>query len=691
MAQRVVSLTDRSRRVLQYLLRLGDAVSAREVGSRLGLTTPQVRYCLRSIELWLAARGYVVARKPHLGIWVQASAAERAGLLDELRDLGGYAMVLTPDDRQQVIYLRLLTSPDPVRPADLGDEFGISRTSVFRDMDVARTWLRRHGLRLTSKRRSGLRVEGREADWRLATIDLMTRNLSQSILLAACAVDDLRKIGQSTSSQAFLREACDYLRTTDLRHGEQLTTALERKLGVTLVDDARIGLVLHLGLVWRRVTEGHTIREAPYAARLHPTLGELDATGVIVREIEAATRCTLPEGEHHYLAELVAGSMKTGFVSRREAENADRQPAADLSGLAQLLAREAAKYLHAGLAFDKELIDCLALELAAARSARPAFRPKSGDRVEGARAGILKEFARRMLQPVLERGGHIVTDETLTLIAQHLETSLQRLVPRRGRRRVWVVCGAHLATARNLVSRLRLNLPEVEIVGIASAFDLMRDATIISGADAIVSTIALDWIQEIPVVIVSAMLHQEDMRALRAALDLLPAEAEVVPGKGAQHAPSITSILSADSIEIGARVVGWEGVVDHAGALLLKVDAIWPSYVEAMKDMIRLYGPYMVVTPGAALLHASPEMGAKRLAMSLVVPETPVAFGHPAHDPVCLALAISSVDYEAHLRALEETLTLVADPPSRASLAQATTGADAIQRIRDRLGRLRAR
>jgi mannitol/fructose-specific phosphotransferase system IIA component (Ntr-type) len=101
-----------------------------------------------------------------------------------------------------------------------------------------------------------------------------------------------------------------------------------------------------------------------------------------------------------------------------------------------------------------------------------------------------------------------------------------------------------------------------------------------------------------------------------------------------------------------------------------------------------VYGPYMVVTPGAALLHASPEMGAKRLAMSMVVPETPVAFGHQAHDPVCLALAISSVDYEAHLKALEETLTLVADPPSRASLAQSTSGADAMERIMHRLGQL---
>jgi mannitol/fructose-specific phosphotransferase system IIA component (Ntr-type) len=57
-------------------------------------------------------------------------------------------------------------------------------------------------------------------------------------------------------------------------------------------------------------------------------------------------------------------------------------------------------------------------------------------------------------------------------------------------------------------------------------------------------------------------------------------------------------------------------------------------------------------------------MGAKRLAMGLVIPRPPVSFGHPEHDPVRLALAISSADYEAHVDALEEAMRLLTDAPS---------------------------
>lgn len=64
----------------------------------------------------------------------------------------------------------------------------------------------------------------------------------------------------------------------------------------------------------------------------------------------------------------------------------------------------------------------------------------------------------------------------------------------------------------------------------------------------------------------------------------------------------------------------WEEVVDRAGALLLAVGAVWPSYIEAMKDMIRPYGPYIVAALGAALLHAGPETTGKRLNTPLQSP-----------------------------------------------------------------------
>jgi mannitol/fructose-specific phosphotransferase system IIA component (Ntr-type) len=127
----------------------------------------------------------------------------------------------------------------------------------------------------------------------------------------------------------------------------------------------------------------------------------------------------------------------------------------------------------------------------------------------------------------------------------------------------------------------------------------------------------------------------------------------------------------------------WEEVVDRAGALLLAVGTVWPSYIEAMKDMIRLYGPYVVVAPGAALLHAGPEMGGKRLSMSLVTLRHPVPFGHTANDPVHVALAFSSIDHSTHVRAVGEAMALLSNGDALDALCQAPTAEHMLQVIRD--------
>jgi mannitol/fructose-specific phosphotransferase system IIA component (Ntr-type) len=140
--------------------------------------------------------------------------------------------------------------------------------------------------------------------------------------------------------------------------------------------------------------------------------------------------------------------------------------------------------------------------------------------------------------------------------------------------------------------------------------------------------------------------------------------------------------LSPEAIDRDAIAGSWEEVVDRAGALLLKVGAIWPSYVEAMKDMIRLYGPYVVVAPGAALLHAGPEMGAKRLAMSLVVLRKPVPFGHKFHDPVRLALAFSSIDQKTHVQAVGEAMRLLSETDRLGSILEASSEEEILENVK---------
>jgi mannitol/fructose-specific phosphotransferase system IIA component (Ntr-type) len=686
MTVRGSTLTGRSKQVLQYLLRVGEPLSAAEVASRFSLTPFQVRYCWRSIDPWLRTRGVRMTRKPRLGLLVDAPGAKRDALLGELRSLADQDLVLEPPDRSNLLSLRFLTSSDPVPYAALREDLGVSRTSLFRDLAQVRAWMEGRGLRLTSRRGRGLSVVGDESNWRRATIGLLTANLTQGILVAACVVPDLSSIQQSSTNAAFLREAAAYLRRLDLRRAEQLTTLLERRLGGRFVDEARIGLILHIALVLGRVLEGHLIDERQESPEAELVEDEVEAARVVIQEIAAEIQQSLPESEQRYVLGCLADAMWTGFVADRVTDRDRPAPQEAAFEMARRLAREAARYLQPGLIRDRELIECIALELAGAAPG-PAAPPTGAEAPPAApeTSDALHGFVWRVLRPLLLQNGYAPSARVMGLVAEHLGTSLRRLRPARKRRRVWLICGAHLATARNLRSRLELSLPELEILGVTSAFDVARDPDLLSGADAVISTIPLDWMAGLPVVPVSAALSSEDLRAICTRLDLVPGEPGPIVSSPLGRRLRMPELLSPEVIRIGEPAGSWEEVVEQAGALLLGIGAIWPSYVGAMKEMIQLYGPYMVVAPGAALLHAAPEMGAKRLAMSLVIPQSPVAFGHPDHDPVRLALALSSGDYEAHVDALEEAMGLLTDAPSVEELAAASDAADLLERLGRRL------
>ena len=102
--------------------------------------------------------------------------------------------------------------------------------------------------------------------------------------------------------------------------------------------------------------------------------------------------------------------------------------------------------------------------------------------------------------------------------------------------------------------------------------------------------------------------------------------------------------------------------MDIAGELLVKSGAIRHRYIEAMKEAIWLYGPYVVFAPGVALLHARPEDGLNRISLSLITLDPAVPFGHKFNDPVSVAIVLGAVDTHSHLKALAQLANLLSDP-----------------------------
>lgn len=122
----------------------------------------------------------------------------------------------------------------------------------------------------------------------------------------------------------------------------------------------------------------------------------------------------------------------------------------------------------------------------------------------------------------------------------------------------------------------------------------------------------------------------------------------------------LIELLSWDRIKTGVVVSSWEELVDEVGSIMIAAGDVQPSYVGAMKDVVREIGTYCVIAPGVVLLHARPEDGVNEISIALVKLDEGVNFGS-INDPVFLAFGFGAVDHDSHLTLLTQVAQLLQD------------------------------
>ncbi|MDJ1371343.1 PTS sugar transporter subunit IIA [Gulosibacter molinativorax] len=99
----------------------------------------------------------------------------------------------------------------------------------------------------------------------------------------------------------------------------------------------------------------------------------------------------------------------------------------------------------------------------------------------------------------------------------------------------------------------------------------------------------------------------------------------------------------------GAKAANWRSAVEIAGELLVRARCVRPGYTKKLIDVIDKFGPYIVIAPGLALVHAQPSADSLQRGLVAVTFPDGVNFGHAHYDPVGLVVAISTMNPAQHL------------------------------------------
>ncbi len=123
----------------------------------------------------------------------------------------------------------------------------------------------------------------------------------------------------------------------------------------------------------------------------------------------------------------------------------------------------------------------------------------------------------------------------------------------------------------------------------------------------------------------------------------------------------LLELLTPETIRLNVQATDWEDAVRKGGDLLETNGIVEHRFIDAMIDMVKEIGPYIVIAPGIAMPHARPESGARRIGMSLMTLDPPINFGNKDNDPVHIVLCLAAVDNTTHIQALADLAELMGD------------------------------
>ena len=87
-------------------------------------------------------------------------------------------------------------------------------------------------------------------------------------------------------------------------------------------------------------------------------------------------------------------------------------------------------------------------------------------------------------------------------------------------------------------------------------------------------------------------------------------------------------------------------------------------------------GPYFVLVPNLALLHARPEQGVIKKQLALTILRKGVVFKE-GQTPTSVLLTLAAEDSNSHIEVMRELATLLADPKNIEALAQSQNADEA--------------
>lgn len=651
------SLDSRAFTVLTLLLESTAYISCRDISESLGVTLRQARTSVDQVDRWLADQGFFLDKRPGMGCFLQCSEAENEIILHKFHNEKDIKINLSGDDRKAYLEFLLLTTGTPLFTKEISHLLNVSNATISKDLTQLDPWFQAYQLKIVKRPNCGCIIQGDEDNIRRAIIDFIFEHVDLSVVVDL--VNDSKSRWKSTHQKPGSTEylIISYLEDLALQEFIPYVQSIENDLQADFVDLGQWGLTLYLALLVHRhkrlqnggsrpITECEQMVCIPAARKVIQRLNSIYSIEVSDHEVALLSQ------------KIKEIESKISYAHFSQATHCPEGMSTEVTEIVDHLLSHVSLKLYPGLRVDHQLYY--------------AFADFTNSFINHVRRTCINQ--NRLLNEIraqnpyvhqvavdcgaiLERStGRKVNEEEIGEIAMCLLAAMEKLQLRIKTPRILIVCASGLATAWLLDSRIQTEFPQIEIVGVLSVNEIYSQI-IPDDIDLVISTIELSEIG-VPREVVSPLLPPQDVEKLRKIF--FPFTVSFHSDKTRKSViPNLSDVLSTKTIELGVRADHWVEVVDRACFLLQRNRAVKPCFSSAIKELIAENGPYMVIAPGVALLHASPSSGVNYMSVGLVTLQKPVNFGHPQNDPVDIVFVLSVIDKSSHLGILSDLLRII--------------------------------
>lgn len=609
-----------------------------------------------------------------------------------------YTDRLSAEERMLLMVFDLCWTNDYSTIQNLADKYFVSRATVNKDIIAIKGYCRKNEICFVSNRGKGLYIEADELERR--------KHLARVIRdLTALKSKDEWNV-QTVYSQWFEGSELEAIRA--------IVMEAEDKFSTYLADVAYEALVVHIALSVERFRTNSQYESLNSGSGTRVGNIQYRMADEIVRGVNELFQIQLPDTEIYYVA-LHIGAKSSDAIKRETLGDASLEYYCIrmISGVSRRIGYD--------LTDDERLYESLLQHLNVC-----LYRKKSGMMLENplkeeliGSYPHLYDIIRQMVEQEENPEFIINTDDEIAYILLHFATAIYRRKQNENRLAdVVVVCATGIGTAELVITGLRRNF-RLNIKGTVSAHQLdnfLKKQEV----DLIIATVPLK--RAYRCVYVSPLLKRDDIVRIGKQLldmgfdiekpveakadwsdtakwleyllqnyagkeqeEILKSKLQLIPitrkNEKEEKCYMLGELLNEESMCLDVECTGWQECVRASGQKLIEKGDITEEYIQAVIDNVNEVGPYIVITKGVALPHATNKVGVNRTSMSFVRLKTPVNFGNKYNDPVKYVFMLATTDANSHLGALQDLAEFLDREEFMAVLEAAKEPADIISYI----------